>query len=182
MPNWAFGDVDVTGTKAAVTEFSKRFIFQEEPRTTPGKRFFGRSFHDDSHKHVESVIDAEFQNRSEEEEGTVQLSISFAWSADSCLISRYPISEPENCISLPDACKEDHVSVHIHTFLFDEGAEEELFCSSDGQLEHDVFGMVQAQCPRCGEVQSVSTVLDLEDAYCFECSHQGLKPYIEEEE
>ena len=46
MPNWAFGDVDVTGTKAAVTSFSERFIFKEEPRTTPGKRIFGRSFHE----------------------------------------------------------------------------------------------------------------------------------------
>ena len=182
MPNWAFGEVDVTGTQAAVTAFSERFIFKEEPRTTPGKRIFGRSFHDDTRKHIQRAIETEFRGRAADEEGTVQLSVSFAWSADSCLISRYPTVDPAGCISLLDACKEDQVSVHIHTFLFDEGAEEEILCSPDGQLDHDVFEMVQAKCPHCGEVQSISTVLDLAEAFCEECGHQGLEATTEEDE
>lgn len=181
MPNWAFGDVEVTGTKAAVTAFSERFIFKEEPRTTPGKRIFGRSFHDDSRKHIKSAIDAEFRDKAADAESTVQLSISFAWSADSCMISRYPTIDPAGCISLPDACKEDQVSVHIHTFQFDEGTEEDFTCSPEGQLCYDTFDMVQAKCPHCGEVQSVVTILDLNDAYCNECGHQGLEAYTEEE-
>lgn len=181
MPSWAFGDVDVTGTKAAVTSFSERFIFKEEPRTTPGKRIFGRSFHDESRKHIKSAIDAEFRGKAANEEATVQLSISFAWSADSCMVSRYPTVDPNGCISLPDACKEDQVTVHVHTFLFDEGTEEDINCSPDGKLNRDVFDMVQAKCPHCGELQSISTVLDMEDAYCCECGHQGLEPNTEEE-
>ena len=182
MPNWAFGDVEVTGTKAAVISFSERFIYHKEPRATPGKRFFGRSFHDDSREHVKSSIDAEFLDKAEGEICTVLLSISFAWSADSCVISRYPSVDPDECISLADACKEDQVDVHIHTFLFDEGTEEDIVCSAVGELEQDTLDMVRAKCPHCGNVESVVTTLELKDAYCSECGHEGLEVCTEEDE
>ena len=182
MPNWAFGDVEVTGTKAAVTAFSERFIFKEEPRVTPGKRIFGRSFHDEYRKHIQSSIDAEFMGKSDGETATVLLSISFSWSADSCLISRYPKIDPDGCISLPEACKEDQVDVHIHTFLFDEGTEEDIICTAGGTLKQDTLDMIRAKCPRCGDVQSVVTTQDLKEAFCSECGHEGLEECTEEDE
>ena len=44
MPNWAFGKVEVTGTRKGVKSFIERFISNDDPSTVPGKRFFARSF------------------------------------------------------------------------------------------------------------------------------------------
>lgn len=182
MPNWAFGDVEVTGTKAGVTSFCERFIFPDGPRITPGKRILGRSFHDDHRTHIMSSIDAEFKGKLDDAVSTVTLSISFAWSADSCLISRYPVIDPLGCISLSDACKEDQVSVHIHTYLFDEGTEEDIVCDAEGKLEQDTMDMVRAKCPHCGNEQSVVTTEDLKEATCSECGETGLHVCTEEDE
>lgn len=182
MPNWAFGDVEVTGTKAGVTSFSKRFIFPDGPRITPHVRIFGRSFHDDHREHIMSSIDAEFKGKSDDAVSTVTLSISFAYSANSCLISRYPVIDPVGCISLPDACKMDQVNVHLHTYLFDEGTEEDMTCTAEGVLVQETMDMIRAKCPHCGDVQSVVTTEDLKEATCCECGHTGLHVCTEEDE
>ena len=44
MPNWAFGNVKVTGTREGVKSFVERFISSDDQSTVPGKRFFARSF------------------------------------------------------------------------------------------------------------------------------------------
>jgi len=181
MPNWAFGEVEVTGTKRAIISFSERFISKDEPKTIPGKRYFGRSYHDDYRNHVLSGIEVEFKSKAPEERATVTLSVSFAWSADSCLISRYPKTDPDNCISLQDACMEDQVDVHIHTYLFDEGFEEDINCTASGELEHDGYDMIRAKCRSCGEEQSVARDEDLSEAVCCECGELGLERLKEDE-
>lgn len=40
MPNWAFGNVKVTGTREGVKSFVERFISSDDQSTVPGKRFF----------------------------------------------------------------------------------------------------------------------------------------------
>lgn len=174
MPNWAFGDVVVTGTKKAVTSFYERFVSEYEPKTFPGKRHFGRSFLDDSREYVEETIRDRFVGVGTDEQSAVPITVSFANSAESCLISRYPKVDPKHCISLADACKEDGVSVHIHTFLFDEGSEEDITCTAEGVLTYDGYSMYRMKCPKCGEEQSVSRLEKREEAECSECGEKGL--------
>ena len=174
MPNWAFGDVVVTGTRKAVTSFAERFVSEHEPKTIPGKRHFGRSFLDDDRAYVMDVIRDRFEGKRHDEQASVPITVSFANSANACLIFRYPVVKPEDCISLSDACKEDHVSVHIHTFLFDEGSEEDITCTADGELHYDGYSMYRMKCSHCGEEQSVSRLEKLEEAECSECGEKGL--------
>ena len=105
MPNWAFGDVVVTGIRKAVTSFAERFVSEHEPKTIPGKRHFGRSFLDDDRAYVLDVIRDRFEGLGDEEQASVSITVSFANSANACLIFRYPVVKPEDCISLSDACK-----------------------------------------------------------------------------
>ena len=44
MPNWAFGYVNVTGTRDGIKSFIERFVSEDDPSTISGKRFFARSF------------------------------------------------------------------------------------------------------------------------------------------
>lgn len=44
MPNWAFGIVEVSGTKTEIESFIGRFISDDDPPTIAGKRYFARSF------------------------------------------------------------------------------------------------------------------------------------------
>ena len=68
MPNWAFGDVVVTGTRKAVTSFAERFVSEHEPKTIPGKRYFGRSFLDDDRAYVMDLIQDRFEGLGDEEQ------------------------------------------------------------------------------------------------------------------
>ena len=43
MSDWASGIVDVTGTKASIEAFLNRFLYDTEPSTVPGVRYFARS-------------------------------------------------------------------------------------------------------------------------------------------
>ena len=40
MPNWAFGYVNVTGTRGGIKSFIERFVSEDDPSTIPDKRFF----------------------------------------------------------------------------------------------------------------------------------------------
>lgn len=63
MPNWAFGNVKVTGTREGVKSFVERFISSDDQSTVPGKRFFARSFSEQMRE--QSVKDAmeEFEGK-----------------------------------------------------------------------------------------------------------------------
>lgn len=36
MPNWAFGYVNVTGTRDGIKSFIERFVSEDDPSTIPG--------------------------------------------------------------------------------------------------------------------------------------------------
>lgn len=76
---------------------------------------------------------------------------------------------------------EDQVDVHIHTYLFDEGFEEDINCTASGELEHDGYDMIRAKCRSCGEEQSVARDEDLSEAVCCECGELGLERLKEDE-
>ena len=44
MPNWAFGEVSITGTEMGIQSFLQRFLQPSEPYAVEGKKYFARSF------------------------------------------------------------------------------------------------------------------------------------------
>lgn len=175
MPNWAWGPVRITGTKENVLAFSKRFITQdkeEDIRVLPGVKFFGRSFYDYTRDALEDEIRSKFPESAEAEEATVEIMIDFAWSATSCLISNYPLHSPE-CISLADACKEDHVDVVIQTQEPGMCFEEHISCDRNGKLEQNESDMPTGKCRHCGYTESIASTEDPSEYECNECGEVG---------
>ena len=81
MPNWAFGNVKVTGTREGITSFIERFVSEDDPSTVAGKRLFARSF---IHEKRQELIDeamAEFENKAPEDTAEYTFVAMFAWSA-----------------------------------------------------------------------------------------------------
>ena len=84
MPNWAFGNVKVTGTREGVKSFVERFISSDDQSTVPGKRFFARSFSEQ--KREQSIKDAmeEFEGKADNER-----LYDFPREADDCRLAPY---------------------------------------------------------------------------------------------
>lgn len=181
MPNWAMGDIAVTGTCKEVLAFSNRFITGDKVSTLPGKRFFARSFIGVPRKILHGDIEDFFMNAKEDEVRTINLLVSFAWSAMSCLINGYPQQNPKECITLSEACVNDHVSVEIHTAETGIGFEEEITCSKTGCITNIERELVVFVCPECGESSSLASFEDPDDYECWNCGHEGLVPPAEEE-
>ena len=132
MPNWAFGNVKVTGTREGVKSFVERFISSDDQSTVPGKRFFARSFSEQ--KREQSVKDAmeEFEGKADNETAEHSFLIMFAWSVWSCMIDGYPQRNDAECITLSEACMEDHVAVEIRSTETGMCFEEHVTCDEDG--------------------------------------------------
>lgn len=60
MSDWASGIVDVTGTKASIEAFLNRFIYNAEPPTVPGVRYFARSVLYESRDKIQEELDSVF--------------------------------------------------------------------------------------------------------------------------
>ena len=138
MPNWAFGNVKVTGTREGVKSFVERFISSDDQSTVPGKRFFARSFSEQ--KREQSVKDAmeEFEGKADNETAEHSFLIMFAWSVWSCMIDGYPQRNDAECITLSEACMEDHVAVEIRSTETGMCFEEHVTCDEDGNLMCEV--------------------------------------------
>ena len=175
MPNWAMGDVTVTGTRDGITSFISRFVTEDDPRTIPGKRFFARSFLDDRRP---SVTDEIPEPATADEQITYTFPVSFAWSAYSCVVSGYPERNQEECITLKEACIEDQVEVRITTIEYGMCLEEEIQCTAAGELEVSERSLRQARCPSCGEIQSVGSFDELSEVECSECYRTGLEEVL----
>ena len=130
MPNWAFGTVKVTGTREGVKSFVERFISSDDQSTVPGKRFFARSFSEQ--KREQSVKDAmeEFEGKADNETAEHSFLIMFAWSVWSCMIDGYPQRNDAECITLSEACMEDHVAVEIRSTETGMCFEEHVTCAA----------------------------------------------------
>lgn len=57
MSDWASGIVDVTGTKASIEAFLNRFLYDAEPPTVPGVRYFARSVLYESRDKIQEELD-----------------------------------------------------------------------------------------------------------------------------
>ena len=171
MPNWATGTVTVTGEKNAIASFIGRFVSHDEQSTIPGKKYFARSFLEDYRANlIQEIPDPDRDG----DQVTFTFPISFAWSAYSCIISGYPERFKEDCLTLSEACVLDHVSVEIRTIEYGMCFEEEIFCSADGDLEHTSQDLREVKCPNCGNIQSIGSIEDPEESYCWECGNEGM--------
>lgn len=68
MSDWASGIVDVTGTKASIEAFLNRFLYDAEPSTVPGVRYFARSVLYESRDKIQEDLDSVFLDVPEGEE------------------------------------------------------------------------------------------------------------------
>jgi hypothetical protein len=169
MPNWAWGTVEATGTREAVLAFSKRFIVSDEPNTCQGVKFFARSFMNMKRSEVEQEIKATFHGMSPDKEYTHVFNVDFAWSACSCLVNGYPQDARDKCVTLKDACMEDHVDVDIRTKEPGMWFEEAIHCNRGGDLQSSVQDLKCARCKNCGEKESIASYEDIDDLECSEC-------------
>ena len=179
MPNWAFGEVKVTGTKPCIKAFLQRFLQPTEPCAVEGKKYFARSFLYENRELYERDIEDLFHDHPEEKD-TFIIPAEFAWSAATCLIGRYPEIYPDTCISLREACHEDQVDVHITTTEYGMCFCEEITCTASGELEDKCSPLREAVCEKCRTIQSISCFEDYDEAVCCECSQEGLVPVKEE--
>ena len=180
MPNWAFGNVKVTGTREGITSLIERFVSEDAPSTVAGNSFFARRF---IHEKRQELIDeamAEFENKAPEDTAEYTFVAMFAWSAYSCLIDGYPQQNKEECITLVDACVEDHVSVEIHSAETGMCFEEEITCDESGDLFNSESDLSRCKCRNCGEISHFGSFEDLEEAECPECGECGFDRCEEE--
>lgn len=180
MPNWAFGNVKVTGTREGITSFLERFVSEDKPYTVPGKRFFARSFVHMNRQELIHEAMSEFENKSKEDIAEYTFMAMFAWSAYSCLIDGYPQHNKEECITLAEACAEDHVTVKIRTTETGMCFEEEVTCNEDGVVYHTERDMSRCKCRNCGEICHFGSFEDLDEAECPECGECGFDRCEEE--
>lgn len=180
MPNWAFGNVKVTGTREGITSFIERFVSEDDPSTVAGKRFFARSF---IHEKRQELIDeamAEFENKAPEDTAEYTFVAMFAWSAYSCLIDGYPQRNDKECITLAEACVEDQVSVVIQTSEPGMCFEEHITGDEGGTVIHEERELSTYKCRHCGETMALASFEDPEDQDCPECGECGFDRCEEE--
>lgn len=103
MSDWASGIVDVTGTKASTEAFLNRFLYDAEPPTVPGVRYFARSVLYESRDKIQEELDSVFLDVPEGEEREYRVYPEFAWSAAYCLAGLYSMKYPGRCAGLADA-------------------------------------------------------------------------------
>ena len=179
MPNWAMGQVTVKGEKAHIVSFVERFISHDDPSTIPGKKYFARSFLE---AHRDTVLQDMILPTDPSEPAELTFLASFAWSAHSCIVSGYPESHEDECITLIDACMEDLVDVEIRTSEPGLCFEEELICTQDGSFTETERDLSCVRCPHCGAYQSAGSFDDPDELECYECGEIGLVRCNDEED
>ena len=173
MPNWAFGYVNVTGTRDGIKSFIERFVSEDDPSTIPGKRFFARSFIQSKRQAFIDEAMKEFSEPAVDAKASYSFVASFAWSAYSCLIGGYPQNSPSECLTLSEACAEDGVSVMIQTSEPGICFEEHITCDDTGTVEHTEKDLLAYKCRHCGEITSFASFEDPDDQECPECGNCG---------
>lgn len=179
MPNWAMGQVTVTGKKENIASFVGRFVSNDEPSIIPGKKYFARSFLDDYRDNVLANI---AESDDPEENAELTFHVSFAWSANCCMLHGYPERSNGECITLIDACVEDQVEVVIHTTEPGLCFEEEIHCTADGSITDIEKDLSKAKCPHCGTFHTIGSFEDPEELECYECGEVGLVRCTDDEE
>lgn len=159
MPNWATGNVRVTGKPSDVEAFCKLFLFKD---TAEPQIYFARSFihqnWNDFKKEYLGKASAEF-------------GVDFAWSCHTCLIEGYP--NGQDCITLVGACKKFKVEIIIDTEEGGMGFEEHVECDKDGSLIEECYNMPTFKCARCKNIQLIPSSYDVGEEECWECENIG---------
>lgn len=170
MPNWALGEISVSGTKQSVNNFISRFIYDDEVGTkdTSARKYFARSFINESKRLTEDEIDDNFKDIEIDDYGTYFFTVMFAWSGATCLIDGYP-SRDNECITIMDACKEDKVSVEINVEESGNLFEETISCDENGEYTYECEDMKIYKCKSCGYTEGIPSFYTLEDFECCEC-------------
>ena len=175
MPNWAYGNVEVTGERNGLLQFVLRFSGHETGQHHD--KYFPSSFINTSKVDVIVDIVKRTQNKAV---ATVVLPATFAWSAYKCLIKGYPQAHPDKFISLSDACIEDQVRAHIQTEEPGLYFEEDIVADETGEVKNSFMQLKTARCPKCGNEQGVASFMDLDELECIECGCGGLEMKEEE--
>ena len=169
MSDWASGIVDVTGTKASIEAFLNRFLYDAEPSTVPGVRYFARSVLYESRDKIQEDLDSVFLDVPEGEEREYRVYPEFTWSAAYCLAGLYSMKHPGQCAGLADACVEDQVDVIIRTKAVSGGFQELIQCNRIGVLVCQADSLHDARCKNCGQIESMADFETLDDLECSEC-------------
>lgn len=172
MPNWAIGDVEVTGKRDNVLAFVQRFV-DEKNGAPEGRRFFPRSFLFGDMGYTLKCISEEFGNEPETPR-TVYLNVSFAWSAYSCVVSGYPQEAKDRFATLQEACREDGVAARISTTETGICFYEVITCDEKSDLNAICEDLTEYRCEECGAIQCLAPWEIPETEECAECGHIGL--------
>lgn len=92
----------------------------------------------------------------------------------------YPQRNDAECITLSEACMEDHVAVEIRSTETGMCFEEHVTCDEDGNLNHAERDLSRCKCRNCGEISLFGSFEDLDDAECSECGECGFDRCEEE--
>ena len=96
------------------------------------------------------------------------------------MIDGYPQRNDAECITLSEACMEDHVAVEIRSTETGMCFEEHVTCDEDGNLNHAERDLSRCKCRNCGEISYFGSFENLDDAECSECGECGFDRCEEE--
>lgn len=115
------------------------------------------------------------------EADTLDDAIEYALGPDCPLPEgEYPQRNDAECITLSEACMEDHVAVEIRSTETGMCFEEHVTCDEDGNLNHAERDLSRCKCRNCGEISLFGSFEDLDDAECSECGERGFDRCEEE--
>ena len=80
--------------------------------------------------------------------------------------SCYPQHHAEACLTLGDACVEDHVSVKVRTSETGLCFEECITCDLNGNIDYEEHDLSKFKCSKCGEVTHLSSFEDPDEQEC----------------
>lgn len=171
-PNWCSGDVHLEGTKEQIIEFCKLFVFEDDDENVNDRRFFARSFANETWKDYYNIY---LKNLASED--SVDVPVDFAWSAFSCLIEGYP-QEFKDCMTLKEAIKKTGIkSVEITTTEPGMAFEEQINYDSvkDGSvIETKAYSMGTLKCKDCGECSPLMENCD-DSRICQGCESDNVE-------
>ena len=96
------------------------------------------------------------------------------------MVEGYPQHHAEACLTLGDACVEDHVSVKVRTSETGLCFEECITCDLNGNIDYEEHDLSKFKCSKCGEVTHLSSFEDPDEQECPNCGEVGLESYTEE--
>lgn len=126
------------------------------------------------------VVDEMEQNPDQDMLGELFMALGLANEWKGQFFTPYPQRNDAECITLSEACMEDHVAVEIRSTETGMCFEEHVTCDEDGNLNHAERDLSRCKCRNCGEISLFGSFEDLDDAECSECGERGFDRCEEE--